>query len=155
MQPANRLVCEVALQTGWRIDDILNLKTSEIKKALASPNGQLSVIESKTGKKSTKYLGKELLKKLSQQAGRQWVFEGRDDYRKHRTRQAVFSDLKKAARRFKIKINLSPHSLRKNYAVSLRTSGKSIEEVQKALNHENILTTMIYALSDELTSKYK
>ena len=67
----------------------------------------------------------------------------------------MFIDLKKTAKRFKIKINLSPHSLRKNYAVFLKEKGYSLAEIQKALNHDNILTTMLYALSDELTEKYK
>ena len=83
------------------------------------------------------------------------MFEGRDDYRKHRTRQAVFIDLKKCAKRFNIKINLAPHSLRKNFAVYLRKQGKSLEEIQKALNHTDLVTTMLYAFSDELQQKYK
>lgn len=62
--------------------------------------------------------------------------------------------MKKAAKRFNIKINLAPHSLRKNYAVYLKREGKTIEEIQKAMNHDNLLTTLIYAMSDELTEKY-
>lgn len=97
----------------------------------------------------------QLIDGLLQQAGRIYVFEGRDDYRKHRTRQAVFADLKRVAKRFNIKINLSPHSLRKNYAVYLKNSGRTLEEIGAAMNHDNITTTIIYALSDELTEKYK
>ena len=155
LQPANSLVCKVALETGWRIDDILQLKTEQIKHCKNKKRHTLTIIESKTNKKSTRVLPLVLLNQLDEQAGRIYVFEGRDDYRKHRTRQAVFLDLKRVAKRFKIKENLSPHSLRKNYAVYLRQQGKTLEEIQQALNHDRILTTMIYALADELTEKYK
>lgn len=149
------MICEVGLQTGWRIDDILSLKKSDIEKALKTSNGRISIKEMKTGKKSIKYLKKDFLKVLKAQSGRIWVFEGRDDYRKHRSRQAVFNDIKKAKKNFKIKKNITPHSLRKNYAVYLKQQGKSLEEIKDALNHTNILTTMIYALSEELTERYK
>jgi integrase len=154
LQPANRLVCEVCLQTGWRVDDVLNIRTEDIKKAKQKKRRALTITEAKTGKRSTKYLPPPLVDELERQAGQIYVFEGRDDYRKHRTRQAVFYDVKKAAKRFNIKINLAPHSLRKNYAVYLKREGKTIEEIQKAMNHDNLLTTLIYAMSDELTEKY-
>jgi site-specific recombinase XerD len=95
-----------------------------------------------------------LRKRLKKQCGSKYVFEGRDDYRKHRTRQAVYYDLKKAAKRFNLKIDLSPHSLRKNYAVYLKQKGYSVEAIQKELNHTSNSTTLIYAMSDELTKKF-
>lgn len=155
LAPANSLVCEVALQTGWRVDDVLNLKTEQLKKAKDYKRPCVSIVEKKTGKKSKKYFSRGLIDRLLNQAGRIYVFEGRDDYRVPRTRQAVFMDLKKTAKRFNLKINLSPHSLRKNYAVYLKNKGYNLTEIQKALNHDNVLTTMVYALSDELTAKYK
>ena len=155
LAPPNALVCEVALETGWRVDDVLNLTTEQLQKAKNMKRPCISIVEKKTGKKSKKYINRGLVDRLINQSGRIYVFEGRDDYRVHRTRQAVFIDLKKTAKRFKIKINLSPHSLRKNYAVFLKKKGYSLAEIQKALNHDNILTTMLYALSDELTEKYK
>jgi site-specific recombinase XerD len=137
------------------VDDVLELRTEQIKKALAGKRHALSIKEKKTGKTSRRTLGVQLLSDLLEQAGYIYVFEGRDDYRKHRTRQAVFYDLKKAAKRFNIRINLSPHSLRKNYAVYLKKQGKDVEEIRKALNHDNIVTTLLYMMSDELLMKYK
>jgi site-specific recombinase XerD len=115
----------------------------------------MTIIEKKTKKKNSKTIPLELLRRLAEQCGIVYCFEGRDDYRKHRTRQAVFIDLKKSAKRFKININLSPHSLRKNYAVYLKQQGKTIEQIQKELNHDNLITTLIYVMSDELNSKYR
>ena len=154
LSPANKLACEIALQTGWRIDDVLELRTDDIRSAI-DKNGSISITEKKTGKKSTKRIKKELLRAVLTQSGRLWAFEGRDDYRKHRSRQAVYADLKRSARHFKIKINLSPHSLRKNYAVSLMKEKGSITDVQKALNHDNLTTTIIYAMADELSQRHK
>lgn len=154
LQPANKLIIEVCLNTGWRIDDVLNLKTQDIIKALSLSRPTLYIVEKKTGKTSRKYIPKSLLEKLFDQSGRIYVFEGRDDYRKHRTRQAVFLDIKRVSKKFNIKINLAPHSFRKNYAVYLKQQGKSLNEIQKALNHDNIAVTMLYAMADELQEKY-
>lgn len=154
MQPSNRLACEVALETGWRIDDVLLLKTIDITKALKMKRPALTIIEKKTGKRSRKYINRSLLERLIEISGRVYIFEGRDDYRKHRTRQAVYLDIKRVAKKFNIKVNFSPHTLRKNYAVYLKSQGKSLAEIQQAMNHDNQLTTMLYALSDELTNKY-
>lgn len=97
----------------------------------------------------------ELLRRIDEQAGILYAFPGRDDFRKHRTRQAVYIDIKKAARKFNIKLNLTPHSLRKNYAVYLKNEGYTFEQIQKLLNHTDITTTLIYVLSDELNVKYR
>lgn len=154
LQPPNRLCCELSLETGWRVEDCLKLTTDELRAAAQKKRHCITITEQKTGKRSTKYINSELLRQLLEQSGRLFVFEGRDDYRKHRSRQAVFYDLKKAARRFNLKMNLSPHSLRKNYAVYLREQGRSLEDIRKALNHDNLAVAMLYAFSDEMEKKY-
>jgi site-specific recombinase XerD len=149
----NRLACELALQTGWRISDILAIKSEQLAALSNRKRKLLRIVEQKTGKLSSKAIPVDLYNRLCAVAGTIYVFEGRDDYRKHRTRQAVYSDLKRAAKRFNIKINLAPHSLRKNYARYLYDSGKSLEEVQHDLNHTDISTTLIYVLADELKQR--
>lgn len=134
---------------------MLNLRTEQIVRAKKLKRPCISITEKKTGKTSKKYISRGLVERLFSQCGRIYVFEGRDDYRVPRTRQAVYLDLKKCAKRFNIKLNMSPHSLRKNYAVYLKEQGKSLAYIQKALNHDNIITTMLYAMADELTDKYK
>lgn len=146
LTPENRLVCRVALATGLRISDILSLKTCDLRMSL-------SVTESKTGKRKSIRLPKALFEELKRQAGIVYVFEGRNDPYKHRTRQAVYADIKRAAKAFRVKCNLSPHSLRKVYAVQLYRKYGDIEKVRKALNHDNTAVTMIYALADILQSR--
>lgn len=143
--PANRLVCKVALETGLRIGDVLSIKTADLKKS------SFTITEQKTQKKKKVRISDHLKKELLSQAGKIYVFEHRLDPNKHRTRQAVFNDLKKVAKFFKIKQNIAPHTLRKLYAVDLYCrSGKNLEKVREALNHDNDLTTVIYALADLL-----
>ena len=150
---ADRLICEISLQTGWRIDDILELTVTQFENALKLKRPNIQIIEKKTGKKSRKQLPRQLLIDCLSQSGELYIFQGRDDYRKHRTRQAVYLDIKRTAKKFNIKFNLSPHSMRKNYAVYMYNK-YGLERTQKELNHDNALVTLLYALSDEISAKH-
>lgn len=143
----NRLVCEVALETGLRVGDIVSLKTSDLKKK------SFTLTEQKTKKKRRVKLREPLRLKLLNNAGSVFVFEHRTDPMRHRTRQAVYNDIKRAAKLFRVRENLTPHSLRKLYAVDLYKKSGNFEKVMQALNHDNLAVTMIYALSDILTIK--
>lgn len=144
---ANRLVCQVAIETGLRVGDIVSIKTADLKKS------RFVLIEKKTKKKKVIRLRESLKKELLSQAGSVYVFEHRTDPMKHRSRQAVFMDIKRAAKLFRIKENVSPHSLRKLYAVDLFQRSGDLKKVADALNHDSDAVTMIYALADMLTKK--
>lgn len=144
LMPENALVLRVALETGLRIGDVLAITTQQIQRQ------RFTVHEQKTGKSRRVYLSRPLWDALRRSAGRYYVFEGRNDPKKHRTRQAVYNDLKRAARAFRLPMNVSPHSLRKLYAVTLLDETGDLELVQRALNHDRIQTTLIYALADRL-----
>ena len=83
------------------------------------------------------------------QAGPEWAFPGKRPGT-HKTRQAVWADVKRAARAFRLPQNVAPHSLRKVYAVELLERYGDIQRVQRALNHSSIETTLIYAMADKL-----
>lgn len=144
LMPENALVLRVSLETGLRIGDVVSLRTDSIQRQ------RFTIREQKTGKSKRVYLSKPLWEALKRSAGRYFVFEGRNDPKKHRTRQAVYNDLKRAARAFRIPQNVSPHSLRKLYAKTLFDETGDIELVQRALNHDRIQTTLIYALADRI-----
>lgn len=154
MTNTNRLVCEVALQTGWRIDDVLAIRSEQVESAAHQKRPTITITEKKTGKRSTRALPKELVTDLLNQSGRLYCFEGRDDWRKPRTRQAVYLDIRRVAKRFGIKSRLTPHSLRKNFAVADRKA-HGLEHTRKSLNHDSELVTMLYAFADELDSLRK
>lgn len=148
LQPENRLACEVSLATGLRINDVLAMTPSKVRKQ------RFTVREEKTGKTKTIRLPKELLNRCLACAGQHYVFEGRIDGRKHRTRQAVFKDLKKSAKLFGLKENITPHSMRKAYAVDeYEKSGCNLKKVQKLLNHDSEAVTMLYAMANIVGKK--
>lgn len=147
LTPANRLAILTSLYTGLRISDVLNLRTQALSE-------RLTVRESKTGKNRRITMPKQLVDDLLAQSGKIYVFESRTNYRKHRTRQAVYKDIKRACKAFRItkRLQISPHSARKIYAV--KAYGKSdIRTVQKLLQHDSEAVTLIYALADELTAR--
>lgn len=143
LMPENRLVCRTCVATGLRVGDVLSLKPEQLSQ-------QFWITERKTGKRRRVNLKAELLADLKKNAGEKWVFPGRDP-EKHRTRQAVWLDVKRASKAFRLPQNVSVHSLRKVYACELlRDSKGDMRKVQKALNHSDAATTMIYIMAEQI-----
>lgn len=147
LTPVNRVAARIALATGLRINDVLTLHTADVRK------GRFSVREQKTGKIRHVRLSNALRDEALAVAGTLYVFPGRSDGRRPRTRQAVYKDLRRAAGLFRLGAHISPHSLRKAYAVKLYKRTGSLEHVQKMLNHGDVAVTMIYALADVLSGR--
>lgn len=142
----NRVVCRVALHTGLRVGDVLALTPAKIK-------AHAIIIEQKTGKPRMVGFPADLRREMRQCAGENWIFPGRNDPTKHRTRQAVYQDMKRAAKAFRLPQVVGPHSLRKVYAVNLLQKYGDIQRVQRALNHSSPAVTMIYAMADKLLTE--
>ena len=151
LMPQNRLALEVSLLTGLRIGDVLRLRTESLRQ-------RMGVREEKTGKYRTVYFPTKLFDRLVANAGKIWVFEGRLDYRRHRTRSAVYNDLVRAAKLFridgkKLRAHVTPHSARKLYAVSDYRRHGDVARVKRLLNHSDESVTMLYAMADILTER--
>ena len=142
LMPQNRLIARVCLHTGLRVGDVVSLRTQDI-------GLQMMVTEAKTKKRRRGGLTASLLAAIRAQAGPGWAFPGKRPGT-HKTRQAVWADVKRAARAFRLPQNVAPHSLRKVYAVELLERYGDIQRVQRALNHSSIETTLIYAMADKL-----
>ena len=142
LMPQNRLIARVCLQTGLRVGDVVALRTRDIGQ-------QFMVTEAKTNKRRRVGLTEDLIRDILAQAGPEWAFPGRVPGG-HKSRQAVWADVKRAARAFRLPQNVGPHSLRKVYAVDLLERYGDIGRVQRALNHSSIETTLIYAMADKL-----
>ncbi len=148
LMPSNRLVMRVILHTGLRVSDALALRPGDLKP-------RVWIVEQKTGKRRLVGFPADLLADLRREAGEFWVFPGRDP-RKHRTRQAVWADVKRAAAAFRLPQNVGTHSARKVYAVELLRKYGSFEQVQRNLRHSSPTVTAIYAMADKLLlQKYK
>lgn len=144
----NALIMRTALHTGLRIGDVLSLKTDQLR-------ARFWVTERKTKKRRQIGLPEPLLSDLKKQAGETWVFESPRTGRPQ-TRQAVWKDVKRAAKALRLPQNIGPHSARKVFAVELLSKYGDIERVKRALNHSSEAITLIYALADrQLESKKK
>lgn len=150
LMPPNRLAVRVSLATGLRISDVLSIKTSQLAQ-------RMTIREQKTGKTRRVYIPKSLLDDMFLCAGRFYVFEHRLSEHEHRTRQAVFKDLKRAARLFRLEkdLQISPHSARKIFAVEKLKKYGDIKKIQKLLNHSNEAVTMIYCMADIISERGK
>lgn len=140
MQYENALALRTSLETGWRIDDVLHLRTSDLK------GRTLSCVAMKTEKADKKVISADLAKRLKQIASHGRFFDGRFG-NKPRTRQAVWRDVKKAAKRLEIDGNIAPHSARKTYAVE-DFKAHGLKKVQEDLQHDRVSTTLVYAFAD-------
>lgn len=142
LTPQNRLIARVCLHTGLRVGDVVALKRGQLGR-------QFVVTEAKTGKRRKVGLPDGLRAEVLAQAGRDWAFPGAKDGQ-HKTRQAIWKDVKRAAKAFRLPQNVGPHSFRKVYAVELLAKYGDIERVRRSLNHQNVATTLIYAMADRL-----
>lgn len=145
MNYENALALRLSLETGMRVGDVVALKTENLNGTTVRFTAQ------KTQKQACVEISKNLASRLKTISGKEYIFVGRDG-KKHRTRQAVYKDLKNVAKSFGVLENVTPHSARKTYAVEdYRKNG--IKACQKHLQHDNEIVTLIYALSDKITEE--
>ncbi len=152
LMPSNRRALEVSEATGLRIGDVLSIKTDEMRRQ------RWTVRESKTGKAKRVYIPDKLWRECMRFAGDVYVFPGRLDKHKHRTRQAVYKDLRRVAEMYrldgrKLREHISPHTARKVYAVEQYRASGSMAKVRQLLNHSDEAVTMLYAMADVMTDR--
>ena len=149
LTPENRRAIITSMVTGLRIGDVLALRSSDLGR------DRFTVTEEKTLKRRSIRLPARLRDDLLSHCGKIYVFPHRYTERKHRTRQAVYKDIRRAAKAFRCRLHVSPHTARKIYAVAEYKKDMNIKRVQRLLNHSSEAVTMIYALADELTARKK
>lgn len=136
-----RLIFRVAVETGLRISDILQLKAAALSK-------YIHVVERKTKKLRTVELSDTLLNDLVKYRGiwyeqsQQWLFKSRRSVLKPYNRMTYHRKLKQASKA--LKIDFSAHSMRKLYAMNIFERTKDIFAVQEAMKHKYITTTATY-----------
>lgn len=146
----NANAVRVSLITGLRIGDVLALKQEDVDN-----DGNIRTTCKKTGKAFLGAIPSGFAKELKRRAGKDsvWLFPSPSPLRigKNRTRQAVWLNIKKAAKICAVPRNVTPHTARKVYAVE-RFKKKGLEEVQSSLQHDRLTTTLVYAFSDQIAA---
>jgi integrase len=145
MTRENVLAVRVSLQTGLRIGDVLALTPECL-----GEDGSINTVCQKTGKPFHGYVDKQTAKALRWSSNKKWLFPSPKDGNNHRTRQAVWRNIKDAVKRCGVRRNVTPHTARKIYAVETFRK-KGLDGVQKDLQHDRITTSMLYAFADTLT----
>ena len=145
LMPQNQLIVRVMLHTGMRLSDALRMSS----KGLLTSGWYK---ETKTGKKRRYGLPRPLYEAIMEQAGPEWAFPGRKKGT-HKTRQAVWKDIKRAAKAFRLPQNVGAHSMRKVYAVRLMGKYNDLERVRRNLNHSSSSVTEVYAMADVLLER--
>ena len=143
MTPDNALAIAVSIETGLRVGDVLALRGENLH------NDYIQYIAEKTKKPGIAPCAPSLIAQLRERAARTgYCFPSRWGSKNlHRSRQAVWKNVRKAAVASGIKPHVSPHSARKTFAVDLYHK-HGIEAVKAALQHGDTLTTNLYALAD-------
>lgn len=141
----------LALETGLRVGDVAKIKKSDI----FEENGCFFVdfVANKTKKRGKSQISEALAKALTLPNDSVWAFPSPKDKTKHITRQALHTRIKSACKRAHVGANgVSPHSMRKNFAVELYRK-EGISAVARALQHSNISTAELYALADWISGE--
>lgn len=150
-----RGIIRLAAETGYRINDLCQAKPDAWDKIEQT----LTLVEDKTNKVrmvDLTPLAVSVLKEQDEINGvkRKYLIEPLwgDDH-KPCNRTTLWRWLHRTWRGMHGKDDsriISPHSLRKLYAVKRRLSGWSLQDIQADLNHDRMSTTMIYAFADML-----
>lgn len=144
LQTENAEALRLSMDYGVRLGDVLRMTTEQLRKPY------WSFKEEKTGKRRRVRLSRTHKDVLFSFAGKVYVFEHRLDPHKHRTRQAVYKDIKRLATALGFP-DISPHSARKIYAVEHFRECRDINKVQRLLNHSDPSVTALYALADSIS----
>lgn len=142
-----RLLMDYMTETGLRLSDALSLTRAQI-----GAGRSWLVVERKTGKERWIIVSGDLYGRLVQHAQRHatYVWERyRAGKRGQYSRWAMTEYLRKVCRRLDLPSTYTVHSLRRVYAVRLLRSGHTLEQIQLALNHRYLGTTLVY-LQDAL-----
>jgi len=132
----------LGMETGLRTTDLLRLRYG----AFSARKTELKIKEQKTGKRRTIPITDEMrattnrLKSLTFSTQRDYIFTGLDGVAPMH-RSTVYRHISRAGKLCGLQ-GVSPHSLRKSYAVQLFGECGDIETVRKSLNHKHSITTI-------------
>jgi len=139
----HKLIIETLYSTGIRVSEIIKLK----KENIDFENNIVNIKGGKGNKDRITIISKNLIEKIKeyilQTNPKKYIFEsewkGNKKQLDERTIQLI---VKNASQR--IKLIISPHTLRHSFATHLLEQGTDIRHIQKLLGHSKLETTQIY-----------
>lgn len=131
----------LAVYSGLRITDILNLRVKDVKN-----RHEFVMIEKKTRKRKTLNINPNLQNIIKtfikNRDDREYIISYRDSGEKPISRARAFQIIKNCGDRFDLRI--SPHSLRKTFGYFHYKTNKDIIILQKIFNHSHTDITFRY-----------
>ena len=147
----NYILFSLAVYSGLRITDILNLKVKDVKN-----RNEFVLVEKKTGKRKTLNINPNLQNILKtfikNKEDNEYLISSRDSGDKPLTRIRAFQIMQDIGDKFNIRI--SPHSLRKTFGYFHYKTNRDIVLLQKIFNHSHPEVTFRYiGVNSETTKK--
>lgn len=137
----NYILFSLAVYSGLRITDILNLRVKDVKN-----RNEFVLVEKKTGKRKTLNINPNLQNILKtfikNRDEREYIISYRDNGERPITRGRAFQIIKNCGDKFDLRI--SPHSLRKTFGYFHYKANKDIIILQKIFNHSHTDITFRY-----------
>lgn len=134
----------VSIYTGLRIGDVLALRVENVT------DTHLLYAAQKTGKIGVAEIPQNMARMLKNWSRWGYCFPGRRP-NTHLTRQAAWARIKTGCKRAGLAAEgVSPHSMRKIFAVGEFRATHNLNRVRALLQHDRTETTIGYALADQL-----
>ncbi len=137
----------MGINTGLRVTDLLNLKTSDVKN-----KRKITIREGKTKKARIIHLGmvyEELNAYISNLGGSEWLFPSRKG-KGPITRIQAYRQLNKAAEMVDITEGVGTHTMRKTFGYWYYKKSMNVAALQQILNHSHPAVTLKYiGITDE------
>lgn len=142
----NKVLLDFYLNTGARLAEATYIKWGSIN----LNTGRVHIIAGKNNKDRVVYVSDEFLAELQEWRERQTAQQGRQEYvfTTHKgtilLNRYVEQMVENYRQRAGIEKHFSPHTLRHTFATNYLNMTKNIRNVQTALGHKDVSTTMIY-----------
>lgn len=149
LSPIDRLITRVLSETGYRVDDVMHMRVYQMR------GDKLTLHERKTGHDRAVTMPPDLAEDMHAYLhGRNRLAYAWPALKRRRTRKMHRTTY---WRHFVAAVTacgyggcgITPHSLRKLYAVRRLLETRSLEAVRQDLGHSSIAVTALYALSDK------
>jgi len=148
-KPRDKLLFTLGINAGLRVQDILNLKISDVR--YLNEGDRIVITELKTGKENVIMINKEIGDNISEYLStidlndEHYLFKSRKGYNSPLSTYAITKYVKIWTDMVNLKGNFGAHTLRKTWCYHQRkTFGVSWELISKRLNHASPSITRRY-----------